>query len=41
MADGQGQNWTDQPADDNTGDADDSIDEGAGDEPDPQGSSEP
>jgi hypothetical protein len=41
MADGQGQNWTDQPADDNTSDADDSPDEGAGDEPDPQGSSEP
>jgi hypothetical protein len=40
MADGQGQNWTDQPAGDNVGDGDDGADDGSGDEPEPQGSSE-
>jgi hypothetical protein len=40
MADAQGQTWTDQPGGDNAGDVDDGADEGAGDEPEPQGSSE-
>ncbi len=40
MADAQGQNWTDQQAGDTAGDADDSGDDRAGDEPEPQGSTE-
>jgi hypothetical protein len=40
MADAQGQNWTDQQGGDSGGDADDSGDVRAGDEPEPRGSTE-
>lgn len=39
-ADAQGQNWTDQPAGDSAAEADDSVDDGGSDEPEPRGSSE-